>query len=246
MSLPTPTLPSGDGAYTFVGGGLTVNLPKTITSDAETLSGTVYHEQIPGLDGLYATRTPTWNGKSLSLSGFVYDSAKVQSIKRAMSFKRGTLVRDTYYLPVDIVSFSLVEVIYDSIWRLEVEMESPREYWESSTQVEEVGSPYTVINQGDFAVRPQIILTVGVGGLTRATFYANGRMAEWTGTAVEGDAIVIDCNALSVKLNGDNALDSMNDSFFVNPPLLIPGSNEILSDFDGAATYEVRFFERYM
>lgn len=245
MSLPIPTLPSGTGAYTLIAGGRAVNLPNTISSDDEPIDGRTYHEEIPGMDGLYSIRMPNFGGRSITLSGYIMDDTVMTDVRRVLGFKRLTLVRDGRYLPADITNVSAVKENSD-LYRLEVGLSSPRFYWESAAQTEVTGSPASVDNAGDLSAYPLIIVTAGSGGFDEASFWINGRRATYTGSVAEAGKVVIDCDALSAKVNGENGLDGMNSSFFVNPPVLLPGTNSIETSFDGTATYEVRYFGRYL
>ena len=245
MSLPIPSAPSDVGAYTLIAGGRTVNLPKTINSDDEAVSGTVYHEQIPGSDGLFSTRTPTFDGKSIELSGVIQNAAQLEEVKKALAFKRLTLVRDDLFLPVDLTEFGIRRLASD-VWKVSMEFESPSYYWEGQTQTEESGSPTEITYAGHVPVRPTFIVTVGVGGLTTFSIWINSRRAGYSGALIEGDTIMMDGDTASARVSGENALNGMNSSFFVNPPILIPGVNSIEVATDGTATYSVRFYERYL
>lgn len=245
MSLPIPTLPSGNGAYTLIAGGMVVNLPNTISSDDEAIDGIIYHEEIPGLDGLYSIRTPNFGGRSLTLSGYILDDTVMTNVRRVLGFKRLTVMRDGRYLPADITSISAVKENTD-LYRLEVELASPRFYWEAASQTEVTGSPVSITNAGDLNVYPLIVVTGGVSGFTEASFWINGRRATYTGAVAETGKLVIDCNELTAKVDGESLLNGMNSSFFVNPPVFLPGTNAIETAFTGTATYEIRYFGRYL
>lgn len=247
MSLPIPTLPSTTGAFTLIAGPFSVNLPQTVTQDEDSFEGTSYFESIPGRHGLFKTRNQNYQGRTLSLSGFIYSADTVQSLKRVLSYGTVRVNRDSLTLEADVSSASVIKRVSDVLWRVEIELSSQNYYWEESTYTETLSSPTTVTNSGDLTVLPTFIVTAGVGGITAVTFEVSGRIAAWEGTSLaSGEILTIDCENLQVFAGGEANLDYMNSSFFTNPPRFEPGDNSLSATITTIGTYKVRHSERFL
>lgn len=245
MSLPTPTLPSSAGAYMLSAGDFSVTLPTTISSKGEPIGGATYFEEIPGRNGLFATRAPVFLGRSLQLSGYIMDSDTVQALRRVVGQGRVTVTRGGRSLATEVVGLSAVETVLGTLWQITLDLESPNYYWSGPTQTT-TGSPATVTNSGDLPSFPRFIVTVGVGGLASINFEVDGRQVEWTGNASENDILVIDCEDLTAFISTASELNNMNSSFFVNPVRFSPGTNTISTTINGAATFQTQHVELYL
>lgn len=246
MSLPTPTLPTTSGAYALSAGGFSVTLPTTVNSTTDEIKTTSYLESIEGRRGLFPIREPDYQGRGIELSGYIYDSSTVQSLKRVLSYGRVLMTRSSLQMFFDVESASIVERVTGVIWQVILSFRSYDPFWEEASDTTTSSSPTSVSNAGDADAYPVFTVTAGVGGMTAASFTIDGRVAAWTGSASEGNVLIIDCNNLNVSLEGSGALNSMNASFFTNPPRLKPGSNTITPSITGAATYVVAHRELFL
>jgi len=246
VSLPTPSLPSTTGAYTISAGGLTVNLPPTVSSPDEAIDFESYSEKLQGRDGLFPIREPNFRGRSLQLTGYVMDATTVQNIKRVVSNKRITVTRDSRNLVGELDGFSVTEVNYDALWRVSISLTSYNYFWEAASDTVTGSSPTTVTNNGDVTVYPVIDFTVGVGGATVIGAEVLGRSFQWEATAASGQVLRVDFGALKVTLDGTGQLDYVNSAFFTNPLRLAPGDNTLTVNVTGTATWSVSHRERFL
>ena len=245
MSLPIPVLPTTLGTYALSAGGFSVTLPNTVDSADEPIGSTTYFEKVDGRDGLFPFRNPTFQGRSLTLSGLVMSSVIIQGLKRVVGYGRLTVTRGGLSMSADVSDLSVVEEIYSKIWRVSLSLESPDYYWVGDTQTTN-GSPTTVPNAGDLDAFPVFSVTGGVGGLASINFALDGREVEWTGNLAEGDILVVDCGDLTAQVDTANELNNMNTSFFVNPLRIAPGANSITTTINGSATYTIEHKERFL
>lgn len=245
MSLPTPTLPSADSAFTLTSGGFTCVLPNFVDSDTESRTGTAYIESLYGLNGGIRARSLNFDPITLNLSGYIFTSAKAQEFKRVVSQGTLTVTRDSKTLAGDVIEYSIKEDVSSSVWPFTLSVQSPQWYW-LSTQETSGSNPSTITNDGDVTIFPIINFTGGSGGATVCSVTINSATATFTGSLGNGQVLSIDCSKCSATVNGANVLNSMNDSFFTNPPFLLPGSNAITLSVTGTATAVVLHTEGYL
>lgn len=242
MSLPVPVLPSEVGAYKLTGGSFSVTLPSTVSSNDDAVALTSYSQEIPGLDGLFAYRNPTFQGRSMLLSGPIFDANTVASLKRVLSNKRITIERDNRVADAELASFSIVERVYSSIWVVSLELIALKPWWSAkSFSVESsvsFSSPHsiTVENAGDVLVFPTFTIVGGSGGLASISFELDGRSVLWSGNLSEGEELVIDCLNRTATIDLVNALADMDEDFLIDPLRIAPGSHLIGVTFVG--TYD--------
>lgn len=107
----------------------------------------------------------------------------------------------------------------------------------------------TVTNGGDAVVRNAVItVTAGGANITALTIAAGSAEISYSGTITAGQALVIDCGALTVKNNGTG--DYANFSLTVNHTVidwmpLEPGNNSVTVTFTGGSTDSVVNFAFY-
>lgn len=246
MSLPTPSLPSTTGAYTISAGGLTANLPPTISSPDEAVDFESYSEKLQGRDGLFPIREPDFRGRTLQLTGYVMDPDTVRDIKRVVSNKRIVVTRDSRNLVTELDGFSVREVNYGALWRVSISLTSFNYFWEAASDTVTGSSPTTVTNNGDTTVYPVIDFSVGAGGATIVNVEILGRTFTWTATAASGQLLRVDFGNSRVTLDGTGQLDYVNSAFFTNPPRLAPGSNALAVSVTGTVTWSVSHREQFL
>jgi predicted phage tail component-like protein len=96
-----------------------------------------------------------------------------------------------------------------------------------------------VNNWGTLASEPEIVIT---GSFTALSITANGKTFGYS-SAISGQTLVIDCERMTVKLNGANALAGMTGDF----PALMPGINEISINGTGLnCTVSFNFHPKYV
>lgn len=251
MSLPIPALPT-DSILSISSVYDSVILPSTVSLEEDLMLATPYHEELVGRDGGFRTRSPHFEPRGLTLFGRVLSKATADSIKRTMAGKRVTITRSTpvsVSITGDIVELNMREVVTGSVWELSITIQASEPFWTATKTVS--GSVSGLIdNSGDFESFPTFVVTAGSGGLASINFTLNGREAEWTGNAVDGDIVEINCKRLTATHAGNNALNEMNDSFFALPPLFYPGVgsggfNSLSVTVNGSATWTTSFDERY-
>jgi hypothetical protein len=246
VSLPTPSLPDSTGAYTLRSGSFEAQLPTTINSTADTVGGTSYYQDIPGRDGFKAIRFGNFAGRNINLSGVIMDSATVTNLKRVLSQPRIEVVRDNLVMVTEKQGLSITEVVYDELWRVSIDLASPDYFWESQSTTTTSANPTSVTNAGDLDTYPTVNITAGVGGLASFSLTTGGRNLVWSGSLLEGETVTIDCGRLTVVRGTESALDEMNNAFFVAPPRLLPGSNAIVTDLIGTASFTISYKEKYL
>lgn len=253
MSLPVPVLPSEVGAYKLTGGSFTVTLPSTVSSNDDAVAVTSYAQELPGLDGLFSYRNPTFQGRSLLLSGPIYDENTVISLKRVIANKRITIERDNRVADVEVASFSIVERVYSSIWAVSLELIALKPWWSSLNLSTEESVSYasshsiSVNNAGDVEVYPTLTVTGGSGGLASIAFEVDGRTVLWSGNLAEGQVLVIDCLARTATIDLENALADMDEEFLIDPLRIKPGIHLIGVTFIGNySAYDITWRELFL
>lgn len=236
MSLPTPAKPSNAGAYKLTGGEFEVTLPTTINSGDEAIESSNYFEEIDGRDGLFPTRSPNFGGRSLNLSGIIQDEETVTQLRRVLDAKRVTVEREERVLECDLVGVSIVEEVFGSIWRVNIDFESAAFYWRSKNLVVETETPAVLFNEGTLRAYPIFTVSAPAEGIFEAAFTINGRTAKFEvapeNAIPSGRTLVINCENLTASTEDGSVTGSMNDTFFTDPPYLTPGSNAIASEID--------------
>lgn len=273
MSLPIPLLPSA-GAFkvesTIIDLGEVV-LPSTINPDSESRSATSYANRPDGLSGSIFERAAAFDPINFSLSGPITDASIIAKLKQIIGLGRVRITRDfnvlgqvlfqgsqfTYNskkiffnpsgftLSGDIVDWTLKERVRGSVWDFELGIQSNEYYW-SGKQVTSGFNPTSVVNNGDFSVYPTIRVTGGPSTASSCTVDINGGIATFTGAIGNGEILAIDCENLTVTLDGANSLNSMNAEFYSAPPILHPGTNSTSVTIGGDATLVIEFTERHL
>lgn len=245
MSLPIPSLPGGAGALTLSSASYSINLPNTVSTGSERRSGEAYHSRVTGKDGSVLTRTASLDPIDLRLSGVLFNQSDVDDVRGAIGQKRVTVSRGSRTLDGDVVDFSVRERVTGKVWDFTLEVQSTQHYWKGASNSSGT-DPASVTNNGDLRVFPVIRFTGGVGGATVVTVSINGKSATYTGSVANGDELIIDCLRRTVTNDGLNSLNSMNDSFFVSPPYLDPGSNAITISVTGAGSVVIEHTDWYL
>jgi phage-related protein len=239
MSLPIPTLPSNAGAYKLIGGSSAVTLPTLVSSTNEAVGVNSYAQDIPGLDGLFSYRKPTFAGRSLSLSGKIYDESTVTSLRRVLAAKRISVERDNRVLDAEVTDFSLVETVYGSVWTVNLELSGLKPWWEAkaASVVESISfsSPHSinVTNNGSAVVLPTFTVVGGSGGLASISFETDGRLVLWAGNLGYDEVLRIDCLNRTATIDYVNALSEVDEEFLVDPLRIDPGLHSIGVTFIG-------------
>jgi hypothetical protein len=246
VSLPTPSLPSSAGAYTLTAGGFTINLPNSVSSGDEAIDFESYTKNIEGRDGLFQIREPSFRGRNIELSGYIFDSDTIDTLKRVLSRKRVTITRDERDLVADLEGVSITEVQYGSLWRIALSFKSFNYYWDAKFPITTGSSPLTITNNGDLTIFPSFDFTVGAGGATVITIELAGRTFTWDATASSGQILGVNFDTLEVELDGVGQLDYVNDAFFTQPIRFEPGDNTFTVSVTGTATWAVTYRERYL
>jgi hypothetical protein len=253
VSLPIPSLPSSEGAYRLVAGSFGVTLPTTVNSTDDAVGVTSYAQEIPGLDGLFSYRNPTFVSRSLSLDGVVMDENVVRALKRVLAVKKVTVERDERSVDAEVVSFSITERVYGSVWGVSVQLNCLKPWWEADTlsilNNTSYGSPHviTIVNSGDVTVYPVFTVTGGSGGLASIAFEVDGRVVLWSGNLSEGSVLRIDCGSRIATIDLDNALGDMDEDFLVDPLRFAVGTSLVGVTFIGTYdSYNVSWRELFL
>jgi hypothetical protein len=229
MTLPKPLKPNQPGAYKLSANGYSVTLPNTISSDDEPIEGKSYFEEVDGRDTYFSIRSPNLLGRSIDLTGVIFDSVTVRNLRRVLSFKRVTVERGNLINVMDVQNVDIVETILNKVWTIEVNLASPVFYWSSKTLIKPTGNQALFVYDGTVSTPPIFTVLAPTGGLELAEFEINGRTAIFT--AASGSPIpatkhlVIDCGNLTAVTEDGSYTGLMNDGFFLNTPVLIPGGN---------------------
>jgi len=271
MALPKPQLARKTGVFQIrnLSTGLVLDLPNTVDSGSESRSGTVYREEIEGVDGAVRTRSSTLGPIDISLSGVLTRFEEVELFKRIVGLKEVQLrknteniVYDEDYEPIvdtnneevtfpltailnaEVSGYRIKEVIIDKLWEFELSLSSTQHFWLRGQQFTTPVNPTEIENTGDFIVFPRISVVGGVGGATQVSVSLNGGLAEFTGTINEGETLLVDCERIAASLEGQGVLNSMSNEFYTNRPFLLPGTNTPSISVTGAADVSFIFTER--
>lgn len=274
MSLPIPVLPNLgefkiESTVTDLG---QITLPSTVNSGSESRSATHYANRPDGLDGSIFERAPAFEPIGMTLSGPLMDYTTVRKLKRIIGLGRVKITRsfnnsevatfsstpstygsevvtfsslNNYTLNADVVDWSLKEMVLGSVWNFDMGVQSNQYYW-SGDLITSSTNPSVVTNTGHFSVYPTLKFTGTGSGATVLTVDINGAIATFTGTVASGEVLIIDCENLTVVLDGANSLDSMNAEFYSAPPILYPGDNDVTITLTGTADLVVEFTEKHL
>lgn len=119
-------------------------------------------------------------------------------------FPRSLIATDGVILDSDIILDSAIRL--DDEWRFKI-----------------MGSgSFEVNNWGSLVTEPEIIIT---GSFTNLSISANGKTFGYT-TMIYNQTLAIDCERMTVKLNGTNAMTGMTGDFIS----MLPGINKVAID----------------